>query len=206
MALGLPSCMIVDIIAVLTESANPANYWRVYKKRLTDDGAEQTLAAIDQVPIRAKDHRLRQTDVATQETVLRLIQTIPSPRAEPFRVWLAQVGEERIEEIEHPERAVERIKASYCAKGSDEGWIEQRLRTHMTRNDSPSLRNPGRSIYLSHYLAQQPNVLEQLSISHCSVSIDVTKVRPSWKASATGTMVAPGCAASHAVASLLVLY
>lgn len=126
---------IVDIIGVLTESPNPATYWRVYKKRLKDQGAYETLAAIDQVPLRAKDHRLRQTDVATRETVLRLIQTIPSPRAEPFRLWLAQVGDERIAEVEHPERAVERIRAMYRAKGYDESWIEQRLRTDMTRNE-----------------------------------------------------------------------
>lgn len=127
--------VVVDVVAVLTESPQPQAYWRKQKHRLRQEGADETLQALIQLPVRATDNRLRQADFATTETLLRIMQTIPSPRAEPFRVWLAEVGNERITEIEHPERVLDRVRESYRAKGYDEAWITQRIRADLIRND-----------------------------------------------------------------------
>jgi DNA-damage-inducible protein D len=120
---------------VLTESVNPNRYWNTLKGRLQGEGAEDVLSAIRQLKLQSRDNRLRLTDVADRETLLRLIQSIPSPRAEPFKAWLAQVGEERFVEIEHPEAAFERIRQSYRDRGYDERWIEERMRADLIRND-----------------------------------------------------------------------
>jgi len=126
---------VIDVVAVLTESVNPNRYWNTLKSRLQGEGGEEVLAAIRQIKLQSRDNRLRLTDVADRETLLRIIQSIPSPRAEPFKAWLAQVGEERFVEIEHPEAAFERIRQSYRDRGYDERWIEERMRADLIRND-----------------------------------------------------------------------
>lgn len=118
---------IVDVIAVLTGSPNPQVYWRVLKKRLLADGNE-TVTNCNGLKMTSMDGKQRHTDVADTEQLLRIIQSIPSPKAEPFKLWLAQVGYERIQEIENPELAQERMKQLYEQKGYPKDWIDKRLR------------------------------------------------------------------------------
>lgn len=117
---------VVDVVAVLTESKNPATYWRVLKKRLLDEG-NQTVTNCNGLKMRAADGKMRLVDAGTSEQILRLVQSIPSPKAEPFKLWLAQVGKERIDEVFDPERAIERAIEYYRRKGYTEDWISQRL-------------------------------------------------------------------------------
>ncbi len=126
---------IVDVIAVLTDSTNPRVYWAKLKERATSEGFDKTLNQVEPLKLKSPDGRFRQTDTANRQTLLRLIQSIPSPRAEPFRVWLAQVGEERLAEIEHPEAAIERVRVMYKAKGYDDAWIDARIRNDLIRNE-----------------------------------------------------------------------
>ena len=127
---------IVDIIAFLTESKDPSGYWRNTKKRLlVDEGAGQALDQIVQLKLKAHDGRFRLTDTANRQIILRLLQSIPSPRVEPLRMWLAQVGEERFEEVEHPEQAIERVRKAYRAKGYENAWIEERIKNDLIRNE-----------------------------------------------------------------------
>lgn len=125
---------IVDIIAVLTESANPQVYWRVLKKRLLAEGNE-TVTNCNALKMTASDGKSRLTDVADTEQVLRLVQSIPSPKAEPFKQWLAKVGSERLEEIADPELAINRALATYQRKGYSQEWINRRLKTIEVRKD-----------------------------------------------------------------------
>lgn len=125
---------IVDVIAILTESANPQTYWRVMKKRLLDEGNE-TVTNCNALKMTAADGKQRMTDVADTEELLRIIQSIPSPKAEPFKLWLAKVGYERLEEIENPELAAKRMRAIYEQKGYSEEWIEKRLRGIAVRDE-----------------------------------------------------------------------
>ncbi len=125
---------IVDIIAVLTESDNPQVYWRVLKKRLKDEGNE-TVTNCNALKMPAVDGKLRLTDIGNTKEIFRLIQSIPSPRAEPFKQWLAQVGYERIEEIENPELGQDRIKEYYELKGYPKEWIDKRLRGISVRQE-----------------------------------------------------------------------
>ena len=106
---------IVDVIAVLTDSADPQNYWRVLKKRLKDEGNE-TITNCNGLKMTAPDGKKRKTDVANTEQLLRIIQSIPSPKAEPFKAWLAMVGKERIEETIDPEQAIDRALDTYLKK------------------------------------------------------------------------------------------
>jgi len=126
---------VIDVVAVLTESVNSNRYWNTLKSRLQGEGAADILDQIIQLKLQSRDNRLRLTDVANRETLLRIVQSIPSPRAEPFKAWLAQVGEERFVEIEHPEAAFERIRQGYRDRGYDERWIEERMRADLLRND-----------------------------------------------------------------------
>ena len=128
---------IVDVIEVLTESPNPQVYWRVLKKRLLAEG-NQTVTNCNGLKMVAADGKMRMTDVANTEQLLRLIQSIPSPKAEPFKQWLAQVGAERIAEIENPELAQARIRATYKAKGYSDEWIEKRIRGILVRDELTS--------------------------------------------------------------------
>ena len=125
---------VVDVIAVLTDSQNPQIYWRVLKKRLKDEGSE-TVTNCNGLKMLAPDGKMRMTDVLNTAGILRLIQSIPSPKAEPFKVWLAQVGSERLDEIADPEKAIARGADFYRRKGYSEGWINQRLRTIEMRKE-----------------------------------------------------------------------
>lgn len=125
---------IVDVIAILTGSKNPQVYWRVMKKRLSDEGNE-TVTNCNGLKMAAADGKQRITDVADTEQLLRLIQSIPSPKAEPFKLWLAKVGYERLEEIENPELAAKRMRQIYEQKGYSEDWIEKRLRGIAVRDE-----------------------------------------------------------------------
>jgi DNA-damage-inducible protein D len=118
---------IVDVISVLTASPDPGAYWRKLKERLKKEGNE-TVTNCHGLKMTAADGKQRLTDVADTEQLLRLIQSIPSPKAEPFKRWLARVGYERLEEIENPELAQERMKQLYEQKGYPKDWIDKRLR------------------------------------------------------------------------------
>ncbi len=120
---------IVDVINALTESKNPQVYWRVLKKRLIDEGSNETVTKCNALKMKASDGKMRLTDVADTETLLRLIQTIPSPKAEPFKLWLARVGYERLEETADPELAINRALQTYLKKGYGQNWINQRLKS-----------------------------------------------------------------------------
>ena len=125
---------IVDVVAVLTDSPNPQTYWRVMKKRLKDEGNE-TVTNCNALKMTAADGKKRLTDVATTEQLLRIIQSIPSPKAEPFKLWLAEVGRERIEETIDPELTIERALETYLKKGYTREWINQRLQAIQVRKE-----------------------------------------------------------------------
>jgi len=125
---------IVDVVAVLTDSQNPQVYWRVLKKRLLAEGNE-TVTNCNALKMTAPDGKQRLTDVADTEQLLRLIQSIPSPKVEPFKRWLAKVGYERLEEIENPELAAARMRELYKAKGYSDEWIEKRVRGIAIRDE-----------------------------------------------------------------------
>lgn len=120
---------IVDVIAILSDSTNPQVYWRVLKKRLLDEGSHETVTKCNALKMTAGDGKMRLTDVADTETMLRIIQSIPSPNAEPFKRWLARVGYERIEETHDPEIAIHRALQTYLKKGYSKNWINQRLKS-----------------------------------------------------------------------------
>ena len=119
---------IVDVVAILTNSPNPRKYWSVLKTRLKAEGSELTTNC-SQLKMKASDGKMYLTDVADTEQLLRLIQSIPSPKAEPFKMWLAKVGRERIDEIEDPEITINRALETYLKKGYSETWVNQRLKS-----------------------------------------------------------------------------
>ena len=123
---------VIDVVAVLTDSENPATYWRVLKKRLKEEGNE-TVTNCNGLKMPAADGKMRMTDVLSTRGVLRLVQSIPSPKAEPFKMWLAQVGSERLDEIADPEKAFKRGVEFYRAKGYSNEWITQRMQTIQAR-------------------------------------------------------------------------
>lgn len=125
---------IVDIIAALTDSPNPQVYWRVLKKRLKEEGNE-SVTNCNALKMRAADGKMRLTDVADVNQLFRLIQSIPSPKAEPFKLWLAKLGQERLQEIENPELAQHRMREIYKAKGYSDEWIEKRVRGIAVRDE-----------------------------------------------------------------------
>ena len=125
---------IVDVVGVLTESPNPQTYWRVLKKRLKDEGNE-TVTNCNALKMKAADGKRRLTDVANTEQLLRIIQSIPSKKAEPFKLWLAEIGRERIEETLDPELIAERLVATYERKGYTREWINQRLMAISARKE-----------------------------------------------------------------------
>ncbi|PJC40606.1 MAG: hypothetical protein CO042_02925, partial [Parcubacteria group bacterium CG_4_9_14_0_2_um_filter_41_8] len=125
---------VVDIVAALTKSDNPQVYWRVLKKRLIDEGSSETVTKCNGLKMEAPDGKMRLTDVADTEVILRLIQSIPSPNAEPFKLWLARVGYERIEEINDPEKSLNRSRAYWQRMGRSEKWIQQRMMGQEIRN------------------------------------------------------------------------
>jgi len=125
---------IVDIVAVLTDSENPNNYWKVLKSRLKKEGSE-LVTNCNQLKMQSSDGKFYKTDVADTEQIFRLIQTIPSPKAEPFKLWLAQMGRERIDEIEDPEIGIDRLMETYLRKGYSKEWINQRLKSIEIRKE-----------------------------------------------------------------------
>ncbi|MBT3817184.1 MAG: Bro-N domain-containing protein, partial [Candidatus Magasanikbacteria bacterium] len=125
---------IVDIIAILTDSPRPRKYWNALKTKLDEEG-NQLSQFLGQLKMKAPDGKMRMTDVADTETLFRLIQSIPSPKAEPFKLWLAKVGYERIEETADPELAFDRAMQTYLQKGYSKEWINQRLKTIEVRKE-----------------------------------------------------------------------
>ncbi len=125
---------IVDVIGLLTKSVNPQAYWRKLKERLKKEGNE-TVTNCHRLKMEAVDGKMRLTDVADTEQLLRLIQSIPSPNAEPFKIWLAKVGYERIQETEDPEKAFDRAMETYLKKGYSKNWVNQRLKSIEVRKD-----------------------------------------------------------------------
>ena len=125
---------VVDVVAALTDSSNPAVYWRVLKKRLKDEGADETVTKCNGLKMPSADGKMRLTDMADTETLLRLIQSIPSPKAEPFKQWLAKVGYERIQDMSDPARSLDRAREYWQKHGRSEKWIQQRMMGQETRN------------------------------------------------------------------------
>lgn len=125
---------VVDIVAILTESPNPQTYWRVLKKRLKDEGNE-TVTNCNALKMLAADGKMRLTDVADTEQVLRIIQSIPSPKAEPFKMWLAKVGAERLDQMQDPELSIQQAMLDYKNLGYSDNWINQRLKSIEIRKD-----------------------------------------------------------------------
>jgi len=125
---------IVDVVAILSESTNPQAYWRKLKQRLKAEG-NQSVTNCHALKMLAADGKMRLTDVANTEQLLRLIQSIPSPKAEPFKQWLAEVGAQRIEEQDDPELAFDRAMQTYLAKGYSKEWINQRLKSIEVRKE-----------------------------------------------------------------------
>ncbi|MDA8575531.1 Bro-N domain-containing protein [Candidatus Marinamargulisbacteria bacterium] len=125
---------IIDVVEILTESVNPRKYWSVLKTRLKKEGS-QLATNCSQLKMQANDGKYYLTDVADTETLLRLIQSIPSPKAEPFKLWLAKVGYERMEETVDPELAFERAMQTYLKKGYSKEWVNQRLKSIEVRKE-----------------------------------------------------------------------
>ena len=127
---------VIDVVEVLVENnKRPRKYWSDLKQKLISEGFNEVSEKIGQLKMLAKDGKMRLTDVADTKTLLRIIQTIPSPKAEPFKRWLAQVGSERLEEIVNPELAINRAKETYIRKGYEDTWIAQRLKTIDNRKE-----------------------------------------------------------------------
>lgn len=126
---------LVDVISVLTDSPNPRDYWYQLKQRLSDEEKIELSTIYRQLKLIAKDGKRYETDVADAEGTLRIIQSIPSPKAEPFKRWLAQVGYERLEEIQDPEKAIDRAMETYLRKGYSREWINQRLKSIEIRKE-----------------------------------------------------------------------
>lgn len=125
---------VVDVVAVLTESPNPQTYWRVLKKRLKDEGNE-TVTNCNGLKMPAADGKMRLTDVADTEQLLRIIQSVPSPKAEPFKMWLAKVGTARLNQMQDPELSIQQAMIDYKRLGYSDNWINQRLKSIEIRKD-----------------------------------------------------------------------
>ncbi|CAM4131888.1 Bro-N domain-containing protein [Flavobacterium antarcticum] len=125
---------IVDVVGVLSESPNPNNYWKVLKNRLKKEGS-QLVTNCNQLKLKSADGKFYKTDVADTEQLFRLIQSVPSPKAEPFKLWIAKVARERIDEIEDPEIGIDRLMETYLKKGYSKEWVNQRLKSIEVRKD-----------------------------------------------------------------------
>jgi hypothetical protein len=125
---------VVDVVGALNASENPRNYWKVLKNRLKQEGSE-VVTKCNQLKMRAADGKFYLTDAADTETMFRVIQSIPSPKAEPFKLWLAKVGYERIEEINDPEKALNRSRHYWQGMGRSQKWIQQRMMGQEIRNN-----------------------------------------------------------------------
>ncbi|WP_233244203.1 BRO-N domain-containing protein [Brumimicrobium oceani] len=125
---------VIDVIAILTESKDATAYWRKLKQRLKQEG-NQTVTNLHGLKMTAKDGKKRKTDVADTEQLFRLIQSVPSPKAEPFKIWIAKVAKERIDEIEDPEIGFDRLMETYLKKGYSKQWVNQRLKSIEVRKE-----------------------------------------------------------------------
>ena len=125
---------VVDVVAILTDSPNPSNYWKVLKHRLRKEGNE-SVTNCNQLKLPSTDGKYYKTNVATTEQLFRLIQSIPSPKAEPFKLWMAQVAKERLDEMQDPELTIDRAMREYKALGYSDNWINQRLKSIEIRKD-----------------------------------------------------------------------
>jgi hypothetical protein len=125
---------IVDVVGILTNSPNPNNYWKVLKNRLKKEG-NQSVTNCNQLKMQSADGKFYKTDVADVEQLFRLIQSIPSPKAEPFKMWLAQIARERLDEIEDPEKGIDRMLEYYHRKGYSNNWINQRIKSIEVRKE-----------------------------------------------------------------------
>lgn len=125
----------MDVVGVLTDSSNPRDYWYRVKKRMTEEEQSQLSTFCRQLKLKANDGKMRETDVADMQGIFRIIQSIPSPKAEPFKMWLAEVGKERIDEIIDPELTIDRALQTYLQKGYSREWINQRLQAIQVRKE-----------------------------------------------------------------------
>ena len=126
---------VVDVVGVLTDSANPRDYWYRVKKRMSDEEQSELSTFCRQLKLKAVDRKMRETDVADLQGIFRIIQSIPSPKAEPFKMWLAEVGKERVDEIIDPELTIDRALQTYLQKGYSREWINQRLQAIQVRKE-----------------------------------------------------------------------
>ena len=126
---------VVDVIGSLTESNNPRDYWYRVKKRMSDEERSELSTICRQLKLKASDGKMRLTDVADMQGIFRIIQSVPSPKAEPFKMWLAEVGKERIDEIIDPELTIDRALEGYAKKGYSREWINQRLQAIQVRKE-----------------------------------------------------------------------
>jgi len=126
---------VVDVVGALTDSENPNDYWYKMKIRITDEDGFQLSTICRQLKLSAPDGKMRETDCSNTEGLFRIIQSIPSPKAEPFKQWLAKVGYERVQEIENPELGMQRMRELYRQKGYPESWVEERMRGIVIRED-----------------------------------------------------------------------
>lgn len=142
---------VSDIISILTNSVDPLAYWRKLKERLLKEGGNETVTKCHALKMLANDGKMRLTDCANTKTLLRLIQSIPSPKAEPLKQWLARIGQERINEIENPELAMERMKAIYEKKGYSQDWVDKRIRGIAVRqNLTEEWKNRGAKVGIEY--------------------------------------------------------
>lgn len=126
---------VVDVIGSLTESNNPRDYWYRVKKRMSEEERSELSTICRQLKLKAPDGKMRLTDVADMQGIFRIIQSVPSPKAEPFKMWLAEVGKERVDEIIDPELTIDRALESYARKGYSREWINQRLQAIQVRKE-----------------------------------------------------------------------
>ena len=126
---------VVDVIGALTDSPNPRDYWYRVKKRMSEEEKSQLSTFCRQLKLKAPDGKMRETDAADMQGIFRIIQSIPSPKAEPFKMWLAEVGKERVDEIIDPELTIDRALETYLKKGYTREWINQRLQAIQVRKE-----------------------------------------------------------------------
>lgn len=150
---------VVDIIGILSGSSDPRNYWKVLKNRLNKEGSE-VVTKCNQLKMRASDGKLYLTDVADVETIFRLVQSVPSPKAEPLKLWLAKVGYERMQETVNPELAVSRGRKTWQMMGRSQKWIEQRMLGVETRNKLTDYWS-GHGVEKSEEYAKLTNIIHQ---------------------------------------------
>ena len=151
---------VIDVVAVLTDSSVPKRYWSDLKKKLVDEGYNEAYEKIVRLKMKAPDGKMRETDCANTETLLRIIQSIPSPKAEPFRQWQAKTGYERMKEIADPEQSLDRARENWQRLGRSEKWIQQRMTGQETRNKLTDYRSQS-GVEKSDEFAFFTNVIHQ---------------------------------------------